>query len=151
MKEGRKKTPLVVAFGVTEVERLTGVSRVTLHVWDRSGFFRPSLAPGGKGTGNRRKYSFADIVAVRVVKKLRDEGIGLRALRKVAAKVREFEKVENPFAERYLAVRGKDVVLIRGDEVVSVLSAPGQYTLFLHLDLGAEADRLLLALHTDAA
>ena len=59
----RAVDPVVRAYGVTEVERLTGVDRITLHVWDRTGFIRASLARGGRGTGNRRKYSFADVVA----------------------------------------------------------------------------------------
>lgn len=145
------KSPLLSSFGATDVERVTGISRITLHAWDRSGFFRPSVAPGGKGTGNRRKYSFADVIALRVIKRLRDEGISLRSLRRVAAKVRELEKVENPFAERFLAVSGRDVLLMRGDEAVSVLAAPGQYSLFLRLDLGAEVERVKLALGARAA
>jgi hypothetical protein len=81
-------------------------------------------------------------VALRVVKGFRDAGISVRALRKVAKYLREREGVENPFAERFLAVQGSDVVMIRQDEAVSLLQKPGQYTMLLHLDLEGEAHEL---------
>ena len=135
----RRVDPVVRTYGVGEVERLTGLSRVTLHVWDRTGFIRPSVSLGGRGTGNRRKYSFADVVALRVAKGFREAGISVRALRKAAKYLREREGVDNPFAERYLAVQGRDVVMIREDEAVSLLKRPGQYTMLLRFDLAGEA------------
>ncbi len=143
--------PVVRAYGIGEVARLTGVSRITLHVWDRSGFLAPTMTRGGNGTGNRRKYSFADVVAVRMARALREEGISLQALRKVSKYLREREGVDNPFAERYLAVQGDDVVMVRKDEVVSVLNKPGQYTMVLHLDPEAEARRIISKLKAEAA
>jgi DNA-binding transcriptional MerR regulator len=141
MRVRRRVDPLVRAYGVGDVEKLSGISRITLHVWDRTGFISPTVTGGGVGTGNRRKYSFSDIVALRVAKRLRNEGISLQALRRVSKYLRDMEKVDNPFAERYLAVHGTDVVMVRKDEVVSVLNSPGQYWL-LHLDLEGEAVKL---------
>jgi DNA-binding transcriptional MerR regulator len=144
-KEERISRPskgVSAGFGAGEVQRFTGISRITLHVWDKSGFLRPALSRGGKGTGNRRKYSFADIVALRVIKKLRLEGVSLRALKKVAKYLREREGVENPFAQRVLAVNGSDVVMVSPEEVVSVLKKPGQHYLLLKLDIEDEARRL---------
>lgn len=138
----RAVRPFAGAFGACDVERLTGISRVTLHVWDRSGFLRPSLEQGGKGTGNRRKYSFADVVSLRVIRKLRLEGFSVRALRKVARYLREREGLENPFAQRVLAVSGSDVVMVSPEEVVSVLKNPGQHYLLLKLDIEDEARKL---------
>ncbi len=139
------------AFGSTEVERLTGVSRITLHVWERSGLLRPSIESGGRGTGNRRKYSFSDLVALRVIRRLRAEGISVKALKKVAKHLREREGVENPFSGRMLAVSGKDVVMVSPEEVVSVLKKPGQHYLLLKLDLCGEAKRLCDELGSAAA
>lgn len=139
------------SFGAGEVQRFTGISRITLHVWDKSGFLRPALSRGGKGTGNRRKYSFADIVALRVIKKLRLEGVSLRALRKVAKYLREREGLENPFAQRVLAVSGPDVVMVSPEEVVSVLKRPGQHYLLLKLDIEDEARRLTEEIKSSAA
>lgn len=147
----RQLDPLLASYGAGKVEKMTGISRITLHSWDSSGFFKPALAPGGKGTGIRRKYSFADLVALRVLKRLRDGGMSLRSLKKVAVKVREFERVENPFAQCLLAADGKDVLLVRGEEALSLLSAPGQYTMFLKLDLGEEAGSLIANLRSKAA
>lgn len=150
VKRRRLADPLARAYGVGEVERLTGISRITLHVWDRSGFISPSVASGGGGTGNRRRYSFPDIIALRVARRLRDQGISLQALRKVSKYLREKEGVDNPFAQRYLAVYGADVVMVRKDEVVSVLNTPGQCWL-LHLDLEGEAKKLIRDVEAMAA
>jgi len=138
-------------FGVTEVSRLTGINRVTLHVWDKSGFLAPSLIKGGRGTGNRRRYSFDDLVALRVARRLRDEGVSLGALRKIARYLKKTEEAQNPLASSYLALQGRDVVMIRGEEVVSVLAKPGQYTLLLKLDLAAEASLTLARIGASAA
>lgn len=150
-KGSRSVDPVVRTYGVGEVERLTGVNRITLHVWDRSGFCRPSVAGGGKGTGNRRKYSFPDVVALRVIKGLRDAGVSVRALRKIDKFLKEKEGLENPFAERFFSVQGEDVVMLGKDEAVSVLKRPGQYALMLRLDLEAEARRLKETLSHHAA
>ncbi len=134
--------PVVRAYGMTDVERLTGLSRITLHVWDQTGFVSPSIVSGGLGTGNRRKYSFADIVSLRVAKQLREAGISLQALRKVARYLKKRDQLENPFAERMLAVQGADVVMVGKEEIVSLLDKPGQYSFILHLDLKTEAEAL---------
>lgn len=147
--KGRKRVAAV--FGVTEVQRLTGVNRITLHSWDHSGFLSPSVSGGGRGTGNRRKYSFNDLVAIRVIHRLRGEGVTLKALRKIAKYMRQIEKVQNPFAERYLAMAGRDVVMVRGEESISLLKNPGQYSLFLRLDLAGEAEILRSMLAKRAA
>jgi len=147
----RRADPVVRAYGVGEVEKLTGISRITLHVWDRNAFVKPSLSAGGRGTGNRRKYSFADVVALRVIKRLRGEGVPIRALKKVAQYLKEREGVENPFAERVLAMSGSDVVMVSPEEVISVLEKPGQYLLLLNLNLEDEAAVLRAKIAESAA
>ncbi len=141
--EGKRVDPVVRAYGIGEVCRITGLNRITLHLWDKTGFLRATVAGGGRGTGNRRKYSFGDLVALRLAKKLRDGGVSLRALKKIAAYLKKLGKKENSFGACYLALSGTDVVMKRGDEVFSVLEKPGQYSLIFPLDVQREKESLL--------
>jgi DNA-binding transcriptional MerR regulator len=63
--------------------KLAGVTRAMLEHWDRSGFISPSVP--AKRRGVSRLYTFRDVVALRVARELKQEGIPLQALRKVVA------------------------------------------------------------------
>lgn len=134
----------VDGFSVSQVERLTGVNRKTLHFWDHSGFLSPSIVQA-HGTGSRRIYSFRDVVALRVTAQLRETGISLQSLRMVVDRLRTMHGLEHPLAETYLVTNGHDVFERRGDEVMSVLRAPGQVMFAFVIDL----TRTVNALRTD--
>lgn len=68
-----------------------------------------------RGTGSQRRYSFDDLIALRVAHSLRDAGISLQALRRVAAQVRQ--RTSHPSsANTLLATDGSDVYEVRTDE-----------------------------------
>ena len=75
-------------FGRKGVVGLTGVSGRQVDYWATTGVVRPSVqSAAGKGT--RREYSFKDLVALKVAKRLRDEGISLQKIRKALAFLRK--------------------------------------------------------------
>jgi DNA-binding transcriptional MerR regulator len=114
----------------------------TLHAWDKTGFLSPSVGQA-RGTGTRRIYSFQDLVAVRVVRELREAGISLQALRKVVAFLRGRRKgVAHPMAETFLLTDGTDVYAKTGDSLLSALRQPGQGLLFHVVNLGRAVDEL---------
>ncbi len=135
-------------FSTAQVERLTGVGAKTLHFWDRSGFLSPSVI-GAHGTGSRRIYSFRDLVALRVAAQLRDAGISLQSLRRVVIALREMHGLEQPLAETYLATNGYDVFEKRGEDVMSVLRAPGQVSFSFIIDLTRTVEILRQAIYHD--
>ncbi|MBC7105109.1 MAG: MerR family transcriptional regulator [Firmicutes bacterium] len=57
-------------FRVKDVLQLTGLTYRQLDYWDRSGFISPSVAAAA-GPGTERLYSFRDVVALKVAKRLR--------------------------------------------------------------------------------
>src|SRR5215471_19389069 len=71
------------SFSTAEAARLTGLSPRQLDHWDRQGFLRPSLEKA-HGYGSARRYSFADVVRLRVAARLRANGVGLARIRKCA-------------------------------------------------------------------
>jgi DNA-binding transcriptional MerR regulator len=125
--------------------RLTGLGYARLDNWDRSGFLSPSLV-AASGKGRTRRYSFRDLVALRVARELRDAGVTLQGLRKVVAELRARESVEQPLASTWLVTDGRDVFIRRGDEVMSVLQRPGQQCLTFVVDLSRAVEELRAAL-----
>lgn len=76
---------IVSAFSEDQVQRLTGISKRQLRYWDRTGFFKPSLAEENRRLAFSRIYSFTDVVSLRVLNVLRNQyGVSLQHLRKAA-------------------------------------------------------------------
>jgi len=75
-------------FPTAQVVELTGISRRKLHHWDCQGVVKPSASPAS-GRGSRRLYTYRDMLALRVVKSLRDHGISLQKVRKCVQYLRK--------------------------------------------------------------
>ncbi len=81
-------------YRVPEVQRVVGISYRQLDYWARTGLVRPSIRDAG-GSGTQRLYSFQDIVELRLIKRLLDEGVALQRIRRAIDFVREHLK-ESP-------------------------------------------------------
>jgi DNA-binding transcriptional MerR regulator len=116
----------------TEVAaKLGGVTVDMLANWDRTGFLSPSVP--AKRRGISRRYSFRDLVAVRVAAQLRAEGIPLQALRKVVAYLcaRTGLSPTEALAATNLVTDGQDVHEVTGEASISTLRRPGQRMLLM--------------------
>jgi DNA-binding transcriptional MerR regulator len=113
-------------FSAGQASRLSRVRYRTLDYWARSGFLAPS-AQEASGKGSDRRYTFLDIVQLRVAQRMRDAGISLQGLRKVQALLKE-RGLQMPFAKTYLVTNGRDVFELKHDSqaVWSVLKDSGQ-------------------------
>src|SRR5215210_6082995 len=99
-------------FGGKQVLAIVGITYRQLDHWARTDLLRPTLCDA-KGSGSRRRYSYDDVVQLKVIKKLLDGGQSLRAVRKVIDRLRvEGESV----ASAQLVIAGDSVALARGDE-----------------------------------
>ncbi len=79
---------VVAAFTEEQVERLTGLSKVQLRYWDRTGFFSPAYVEDVPGLPYGRLYSFKNIVGLRTLAMLRvQHNVPLQHLRRVAEKL----------------------------------------------------------------
>lgn len=121
-------------FTTQQAATFSGVAADSIDYWTRSGFIVPSVSAGA-GRGTERRWSFADVRALRVAKELRDLGFPLQRLRKVVAFLQGFDET---LASAQLVVAGEDIRLARdGTELISLLQQPGQYALRTVVDLGA--------------
>ena len=121
-------------FGRKAVVDLTGVSGRQVDHWATTGVVRPSIrSAAGKGT--RREYSFRDLVALKVAKRLREEGVSLQKIRKALVWLRRnFPEVKAPLAELRLVTDGETLFLVDRDpsRIMDVLQG-GQFVFSLAL------------------
>jgi DNA-binding transcriptional MerR regulator len=136
MERSKEPMPTDVGFSSQAAARLARITYRQLDHWATTGLVAPSLAPARPGTGNRRRYSFTDVVVMRTAGELRRAGVSLQSIRKV---VGELKRLGDGFqlTQARLIVDGNDiVVLVDEGTALSVLREPGQGVLRLVLDLG---------------
>lgn len=119
------------SFSTAEAARLTGLSARQLDHWDRKGFLRPSLQQAA-GYGSTRRYSFADVVRLRVAARLRAHGLGLSRIRRCAEALERLDP-EADLGQARLIVAGASVLWARSDREVIDLLQEGQLVLVCSL------------------
>jgi len=125
-----------MSFTAKQVIALTGINPNTLHSWAKTGFVVPSVA-NTKGTGNKRQWSFQDIVAIKTAMMLRQSGVSQQALKKVVSYIQTYHGIEHPLASARLVVSGNDVLYCYDEStLVSALRRPGQVTMQFVIALG---------------
>ena len=107
-------------FSGTRTAQVVGISYRQLDYWARTNLIRPSLADA-TGSGSRRRYSYRDLLELKVVKKLIDAGIRLESVREVFAYLREHMNTD--VASAHLVISGNDVLLCDGDDLINVVRA----------------------------
>jgi DNA-binding transcriptional MerR regulator len=119
------------SFSTADAARLTGLSARQLDHWDRQGFLRPSLQRAA-GYGSTRRYSFADVVRLRVAARLRAHGVGLARIRRCAEALARLDPAADLGQARLLVV-GNAVLWARSDREVVDLLKDGQLVLVCSL------------------
>ena len=105
-------------FSGRQTADVVGISYRQLDYWARTDLIRPSLTDAS-GSGSRRRYSYQDLLELRVVKTLIDAGIRLESVREVFAYLRTH--VSADIASAHLVISGQTVVLAQGDELIDVV------------------------------
>ena len=109
-------------FNPDEVQRILGLTGKQLVYWDRLRLVSPR-----KEQGNRF-YDFRDLIGLRTVKQLVEEGVPASRLRRALAALREkLSQVQAPLAELRVFSDGKDILVERGGARLEPLS--GQFAL----------------------
>jgi len=120
-------------FGRKAVVDLIGVSGRQLDYWATTGVVRPSVKSAA-GKGSRREYSFKDLVALKMAKRLKDEGISLQKIRKALAFLsKHFPDLKQPLAELRFLTDGATVYVGRDREKIFDTLNQGQFVFSLAL------------------
>jgi DNA-binding transcriptional MerR regulator len=130
-------------FGGPQVCKIVGITYRQLDYWARTGLVRPSLADA-HGSGTQRRYSYRDLVRLKVIKSLLDAGVKLQTARKAIEYIRG--DLGEDWASASLVLNGTSSVLVRtGDDLVDVVRQ-GQGVLNI-VSLGQVVDELQASIH----
>lgn len=119
-------------FSAQQACRLTGCTAHQLRYWDRVNLVRPTLQCTGGRPGRRRLYAFRDLVALRVVKSLLDNGMSLQRVRRAWDYLRRTADMDRHLAEVRLITDGVSIFRVASNdgEVVDALRH-GQLAFFV--------------------
>ena len=110
--------PGTEGFGGPQVCAIVGISYRQLDYWARTDLVRPSLADA-RGSGTQRRYSYRDLVRLKVIKSLLDAGVKLQTARRAIEYLREDTA---SWETASLVLDGSDSVLARdGDHLVDLV------------------------------
>ncbi|HEY6065561.1 MAG TPA: MerR family transcriptional regulator [Thermoanaerobaculia bacterium] len=125
------------SFSTAQVARLTGLTPRQLDHWDRLGFLKPTLQRAS-GYGSTRRYSFEDVVRLRVAARLRAAGVGLARLRRCEEALRRLGGVAGELGGVRLLVADSTVLWARSDQEIVDLVKEGQLVLAFSLEDAVE-------------
>ncbi len=111
--------PNTGGFGGPQVCEIVGITYRQLDYWDRTDLLKPSLA-GAHGSGTQRRYSYRDLVQLKIIKGLLDAGVKLQAARRAIVTLRLDHGHDWQTAS--LVLNGVDsVVALDGDQLVDLV------------------------------
>ncbi len=102
---------------------IVGITYRQLDYWARTDLVRPSLEDA-RGSGTRRRYSYRDLLELKVIKKLLDAGLKLETVRSVFAYMKD--NLGEDVTTANLVIDGNKTVLIRKDAELIDLVKRGQ-------------------------
>jgi DNA-binding transcriptional MerR regulator len=115
-----------VSYTAAQAARLTGCTEAQLRYWERIGLLAPLPEQGGTA-----RYSFRDLVALRVVASLLESGLSLARVRKA---VRYLVEAGEDVAGLRLVTDGDTVWACRDDGQILDALRRGQLALFVAVD-----------------
>lgn len=111
--------PSAAGYSGRQAAEIVGISYRQLDYWARTDLVRPSLADAS-GSGSRRRYSYRDLLELKVIKTLLDAGLKLENVRSTFTYLRE--QLGEDVAAANLVINGSRSVLVRnGEELIDVV------------------------------
>ena len=137
MTESKRERAEAEGFSGRRTAEIVGITYRQLDYWARTDLVRPSLADAN-GSGSRRRYSYTDLLELKVIKSLLDAGIRLESVREAFSYLRDHLGEDVTTAN--LVIRGSSVLVSTDEELVDVVKQ-GQGVLNI-LPLGGVKDEV---------
>jgi DNA-binding transcriptional MerR regulator len=106
----------VEGFTAQQASKLTSCTAHQLRYWDRVNLVTPSIQTTGGRPGRRRLYNFRDLVALRVVKSLLDNGMSVQRVRRAWDYLRRTAEMDKHLSEVRLVTDGQTIFRVAQDE-----------------------------------
>ena len=114
-----KQSNVEMSFSGKKVTEIVGISYRQLDYWTRTELISPSIEKG-EGSGSRRRYSYKDLLELRVIKNLIDGGIKVEKIREIFEYLKE--NLDQDVTKVNLVISGNKTVLVKsGDELIDIL------------------------------
>lgn len=110
---------LAQSFTGKRTAEIVGITYRQLDYWARTDLVRPSIADAN-GSGTRRRYSYQDLLELKVIKTLLDAGIRLEMVREAFSFLRD-QLGENISSANLVINGSKSVVVHSGQELIDIL------------------------------
>lgn len=122
-------------FTAEQATSLTGCTHHQLRYWDRVSLVSPSIQRTGGRPGVPRLYSFRDLVALRVVRSLLDNGMSLQRIRRAWDYLRRNGSMDDHLSSVKLVTDGTSIFHVVSDdgELLDALRE-GQLAFFVAID-----------------
>ena len=105
-----------------QVCKIVGITYRQLDYWARTDLLRPSITEA-RGSGTQRRYSYRDLLELKVIKRLLDGGVSLKSARRAIDCLRESGE---DLATANLVLSDTQSVLAFSDEAIIDLVRGGQ-------------------------
>jgi predicted RNase H-like HicB family nuclease len=130
------------SYNVAMTSRITGLTRRQIIYLDEQNVVKPSASPA-MGRGYARLYNFVDLVQLRVLKVLRDQGLSLQRIRKALAYLRKNFPTDRPLADLRLLTDGETVFsMVQDSNRKDVIDALRKGQVVLSIALGELMDEV---------
>ncbi len=100
-----------------QVCSIVGITYRQLDYWARTDLLRPSISEA-RGSGTQRRYSYLDLLQLKVIKQLLDAGLDLRRARKAIECLRSSGE---DIASANLVIERDRALLRSGEEIMDIL------------------------------
>jgi DNA-binding transcriptional MerR regulator len=101
-----------------QVCSVVGITYRQLDYWARTDLLRPSITEA-RGSGSQRRYSYGDLLHLKVIKRLLDSGISLQQARRAVDCLRA---TGDDLASANLVIEdGRSILARSGEEIVDLL------------------------------
>lgn len=127
---GRRTPSHEGAYSGPQAARIAGVTYRRLDYWARKGFIRPTIQ-NPRGRGNYRLYSVLDILGLKVAKRLRSQGVGLKTIRRAVQTLMQAGRTYQDTLTQYsFFVRGGKLYVLTDDPSRAVEVSRGAQLVF---------------------
>jgi DNA-binding transcriptional MerR regulator len=122
-------------FTAAQACQLTSCTPHQLRYWDKVGLVEPSIQTTNGRPGRRRIYSFRDLIGLRVVKSMLDNGLSIQRVRRAWDYLRRTGDMDAELANVKLVTDGESIFAIAHDdaELIDALRQ-GQLAFFVRID-----------------
>ena len=125
----------MILYDSKKAAKVLGVTLRQIQYWDEKGIVKPSIQKAN-GKGTVRLFSYEDLIQLKVVKRLRDNNISLKKIKKSIEYLKnELPNIKNPLIELSFVTDGDTIFVLTDDKdkLIDTLKS-GQLTWHIPID-----------------